>query len=160
MTTQFSFAQNYSPTDGTTWWENDDGGTTIYFPDYGGTPAVAVMTPSGPGAVTKDEGEMKKAMEDACAGVSYEPDKDSKSKWEGPSVDGKKKKGLWGRILGFFGIKTKGKGIIDGCNPRDMEDWLNGDRGKWGDVIFIPSFQSPRTVSNPQRHTQEIIRSW
>ena len=95
---------------GTGTWENEnDGGYTVYFSEWGDETAVAVLYGDTDGdgmgeggAVTTDAGEMKKAMEAAEDGHTYEPEGEDRKKWNGlpEQKEGESKGGWFKRIFG------------------------------------------------------------
>lgn len=154
--------------DGTGIWENEnDGGHTIYFNDYGGDNAVAVLYADEDGdgngeggGVTHDEGEMKKALEAAEDGHTYVPEGSDRAKWSGlPEQKEGEKKGSWLKRL-FSGKKgKKSEGILDGCDPGELDDWMNGRLPRWGHGITIERGQSPVRMNDPHRTAGRIASS-
>lgn len=161
--------QDYWQDDKTGIWCNEnDGGETIYWAEHGSTNAVVVMYADRDGdglgdggGITTDEGEMKKAMEAAADGHTYVPEGEDRKKWS-RLPEQKEGEGKWSwlkRALGFGKKENKSDGIMEGCDPKKMEDWLNGRMPGWGSAIMIENGKAPVRLKDPSGTARTIARS-
>lgn len=146
------------------WCNQDDNGTTVYYENkvyvfYNITEENIEEGTSG-GAVTKDADEMKKALLAAEEGETYIPEGEDQKKWEQTKNDeGEENAFAVAQRMLSEGKDGEGDNIIDDCDPKRLEDWMNGGLGSWGPGIIIRRGQQPIKMSDPYGTAGRIARS-
>lgn len=142
------------------WCNEEDDGHTSYFVDTEADNQVVVYAADGSVYSTSDEQEMRKAMEAAEDGVTYIPTGEAAAKWTTHTKgESDSKEGKWSRILRFLGLKKSGNGIIDGCDPTDIDIWMNGGNRQWGKGMIKLAGRAPIAMRDPRREAGIVARS-